>query len=102
MSEFAVVWRETGEPHSLYAGGLTVGDNGLLLRGSAGRHPVVRELPREQISSVERLRGQDRLGGFPSVRLDLQTGRSLLLASVMGVGVLFEVIEALTAALPGA
>ncbi len=102
MSEFAVVWRDTGEPHNLYAGGLMIEDNGLLLRGSAGQLPVVRELAREEISSVQRVRGRERLGEFPSLRLDLTSGRSLLLASVMGVGVLFEVIEALTTALPGA
>ena len=102
MGEYAIVWRDSGEPHRLYAGGLLIEDTGLLLRGSAGRLPVVRELARTEISSVQRVRGQERLGDFPSLRLDLTTGRSLLLASVMGVGVLFDVIEALTTALPGA
>ena len=96
MSEYAVVWRDNEEPHSLYAGGLMIEDNVVRLRGSAGRHPVVCELPREEIASVQRARGQERLGGFPSLRLDLTTGRSLLLASVMGLGVLLDVLEALT------
>ena len=37
-----------------------------------------------------------RLGGFPSLRLDLHTGRSLLLASVMGIGALFDILDALS------
>ena len=101
MSEYAVVWRDTGEPHCLYAGGLIIEDSGLRLRGSAGQLPVVKELPREEISSVQHVRGPERLGGFPSLRLDLQTGRSLLLASVTGVGVVLEVVETLTNMLPG-
>ena len=95
MSEYAVVWRDTGEPHSLYAGGLTIEGDGLWLRGSAGRFPVVRELAREEIASVQRARGPERLGGLPSLRLDLSSGRSLLLASVTGLGVLLEILEAL-------
>jgi hypothetical protein len=95
MSEYAVVWRETGEPHSIYAGGLSIETDRVVLRGSAGRHPVVREVPRSEIGAVQRVAGQERLGGFPSLRLDLNTGRSLLLASVMGVGVLFELLDSL-------
>ena len=102
MSEYAVVWRETAEPYSTYAGGLMIEEHRVLLRGRAGRRPIVRDLPRDEISSVQRVRGKDGLEGFPAVRLDLSSGRSFLLASVMGVGVLFEVIEALTTALPGA
>jgi hypothetical protein len=101
MSEYAVVWRETGEPDSIYAGGLSIENDRVVLRGSAGRLPVVRELPRSEIGAVQRVNGQERLGGFPSLRLDLNTGRSLLIASLMGAGVLFDVIDALNTALSG-
>ena len=97
MSAYAVVWRDTAEPNSTYAGSLSIEEDRVLLRGNAGRVPVVCELPREEISAVRRVRGKEGLGigGFPSLRLDLSSGRSLLLSSVMGLGVLFDVLDAL-------
>ena len=95
MSEYAVVWRETGEPHRIYAGGLTIENDRVVLRGSAGRLPVVREVTRADIEAVQRVNGRERLGGFPSLRLDLAAGTSVLLASVMGLGVIFEVLDSL-------
>jgi hypothetical protein len=47
ISQYAVVWRETGERHSICAGGLTIENDRVVLRGSSGRQPVVRELPRQ-------------------------------------------------------
>ena len=97
MGEYAVVWRDTAEPNSTYAGSLSIEADRVLLRGSAGRVPVVCELAREEISAVRRVRGKEGLGigGFPSLRLDLSSGRSFLLSSVMGLGVLFDVLDAL-------
>jgi hypothetical protein len=95
MKEFAVVWRDTAEPSSLYAGKLAVAPEGLRLRGCAGRHAVERELPWDEIAAVDRLRGDERLGRFPSLRLQLRGGRSLRLASVMGAAMLAEIVDAL-------
>ena len=97
VSEYAVVWRDMAEPYSTYAGSLLIEEDRVLLRGNAGRVPVVCELPREEISAVRRVRGEQGLGigGFPSLRLDLSSGRSVLLSSVMGLGVLFDVLDAL-------
>lgn len=99
MNEYAVVWRDTAEPNSTYAGGLLIEEDRLLLRGRAGRLPVVRELQRDEISGIRRVRGDEGLAGFPSLRLDLSTGQSFLLSSVMGRVVLFDVLDALA---PGA
>jgi hypothetical protein len=97
MSGYAVVRRDTAEPNSTYAGSLSIEEDRVLLRGNAGRVPVVCELPREEISAVRRVRGEEGIGigGFPSLRLDLNSGRSFLLSSVMGLGVLFDVLDAL-------
>jgi hypothetical protein len=67
-----------------------------LLCGNAGGNRVVRELPREEIASAQRVARHERLSGFSSLRLDLHTGRSLLLASVMGIGALFDILDALS------
>ena len=95
MSKYAVVWRDTSEPNKTYAGGLLIEEDRLLLQGRAGRLPVVRELPRDEISTVQRVRGEEGLAGFPSLRVDLSSGRSFLLSAVMGLGVLFDVLDAL-------
>ena len=41
MGEYAVVWRDTAEPNSTYAGSLSIEEDRVLLRGNAGRVPVV-------------------------------------------------------------
>jgi hypothetical protein len=58
---------------------------------------VVCELARDEIVAVRRIRGEEGLGiaGFPSLRLDLSSGRSFLLSSVIGLGLLFDVLDAL-------
>lgn len=96
MDEYAVAWRDSTEPHTLYVGGLAIDRNGVRLRGSAGYQPVVRELAPVAIEAVRPARRKESLGGFPSLRLELGKGRTLLLASVMGVGALSELIDALT------
>lgn len=99
MSEYAVFWKDSAEPFALYGGGLAIEDDRIRLRGRSGGPLVVQHVPRESVAGIEP--APDELGGFPSLRLDLHTGRSLLLASVVGVGVLVEVLEALVGALPG-
>jgi hypothetical protein len=96
MSEYAVAWKHTADPFSLYVGGLIVHATGVRLRGSAGYAPVVREFTREEIDAVERVRTEDRLGGFPSLRVSLKGGQSLLIASVTGTLGLSDLIDALT------
>lgn len=96
MDEYAVAWRDSAEPYTLYVGGLAIDPSGLRLRGSAGYEPVVRKLAPGAIEAVRPARRKEHLGGFPSLRLELGGGRTLLLASVMGIGALSELIDALT------
>jgi len=91
-----VAWRDSAEPYTLYVGGLAIRDDNVRLRGSAGYEPVVRELSPDAIEAVRPASETEDLGGFPSLRLELGRGRSLLLASVMGIGALSELIDALT------
>lgn len=102
MNEYAVFWRDSAEPRSLYAGGLAIGDARIRLRGSAGGTPIVDDVPRESIAAVEPVVEERWIAGFPSFRLDLSTGRSLLLASVVGAGVFVELLDALTTMFSGA
>lgn len=77
-------WAEDAADYA--PGGPMIDDNGLLLRGSAGRHPVVRELPRAEISSVQRVRG--RIGSAASRLFDLISkpdGRFCLQPALPGV-----------------
>lgn len=97
MGEYAVVWRDTEHPYDLYAGGLAVADDGLHLRGSAGRMPVAHRFASDEIEAVTKASRAEAIAGIPSLRIDLCSGRSLLLAGVIGVGVASELLETLTA-----
>jgi hypothetical protein len=95
MGEYAVVWRDSEHPFDLFAGGLSVADQRIRLRGSAGRSPVAHEFGLDELESVSKSELREQIAGLPSLRLEFRTGRSLLLTSVMGVGVLFELLETL-------
>jgi hypothetical protein len=101
VSEYAIVWKDTDHPHDIYAGGLTIDPDGVRLRGSAGRRAIRHRFRPADIDAVRRAHPEQRIAGFPSFRLDLRSGRTLLLASVTGVGVITEVVETLSAMLPG-
>lgn len=95
MSEYAVVWRDSEHPTVIYLGGLSLDDHRLRLRGRAGRSLVAEAFQRDEIETVSKSDLPERIAGFPSLRLDFHCGRSLLLASVMGVGVTYEPLETL-------
>jgi hypothetical protein len=97
MGEYAIVWRDSEQPFDLFAGGLSVNDHRIRLRGSAGRSPVAHEFGLEELETVSKSDLREQIAGFPSLRLEFRSGRSLLLTSVMGVGVLFELLETLAA-----
>ena len=101
MGEYAVAWVESDAPNTIYAGGLSLDDGLVRLRGSDGAEQVVRELAPDELVSVHPVRRRERLGGFPSARVDVRRGGSLLVASLVGGGALWEVVDALSALLAG-
>lgn len=101
MGEYAVVWVESETPNTIYAGGLSLDEGRVRLRGSAGIGAVVRELEADDVASVRRVGRRERLGGFPSLKLDVRQGGSLLVASVIGGGALWEIVDALSNLLAG-
>lgn len=101
MREYAVFWRDSGSPRRLYAGALAVSDDRVRLRGTDGAARVVADLPTTEIAAVDAATGTQPIAGFPSFRLDLQNGRSIVVASAMGAAALLELVETLLANLPG-
>ena len=79
-------------------GKLELEPKGLRFEGSAGsrRAPHVHRVPYEEIEAVHVGRGNpERLGGRPSLVLDLAAGGPLRIGSINGVGLLNELAERL-------
>jgi hypothetical protein len=96
MESYAVLWSEPSEP--VEAGKLELEPKGLRFEGSAGsrRAPHVHRVPYEEIEAVHVGRGSpERLGGRPSLVLDLAAGGPLRIGSITGVGLLNELAERL-------
>ncbi len=93
--EYAVFWRDPAKRHSLYAGGLAVRKDAVRLRGSDGGTPVVRDVPGEEIEAISPASGEEPIADFPSFRLDLRSGGSIVLAATTGGAALYEIVGAL-------
>jgi hypothetical protein len=96
MESYAVLWSEPSEP--VEAGKLELEPKGLRFEGSAAsrRAPRVHRVPYEEIEAVHVGRGNpERLGGRPSLVLDLVAGGPLRIGSINGVGLLNELAERL-------
>ncbi len=95
MQEHAVFWRDPAESSHLYAGGLAVADDIVQLRGSDGTFPVVKHVPCEEIEAISPVSGEEPIAEFPSFRIDLRNGSSIVLAAAAGGGALYEIVNAL-------
>jgi hypothetical protein len=96
MESYAVLWSEPSEP--VESGKLELEPKGLRFEGSSGsrRAPHVHRLPYEEIEGVHvGRRSPERLGGRPSLVLDLVRGGPLRIGSINGVGMLNELAERL-------
>ena len=89
MGSYAVVWSEALGP--LRSGKLELGREGLELEGENSR-----SVPYTQIEAlhVGRL-VPERIGGRPSIVLELVTGEALRIGSIGGLGTLHELAERL-------
>jgi hypothetical protein len=104
MIEHAVFWKDSRAPGTLFGGGVVVERDHLRLRGSDGHANVVETVPGPELAAVEPDAGAGSIAGFPSLRLDLRNGRSLVLAAALGSTTLVELINnllSLTTLLPG-
>jgi len=102
MSEHAVFWTDSAEPGTVFGGGAAVEAGRLRLRGSDGRLRVIETLPAADLAAVDPDSGSETIGGFPTLRLDLAGGRSILVAAALGSAALVELVENLVSALPTA
>jgi hypothetical protein len=102
MIEQAVFWRDSAVPGALFAGGIAVEGGRMRLRGSDGRLRVLETLPATQLAGVDAGAGAAAIAGFPSLRLDLRGGRSLVVAAALGMTALTELFANLVSLLPGA
>jgi hypothetical protein len=101
MVEHTVFWRDSALPGTVFAGGVAVEGGRMRLRGSDGRLRVVETLPAAELAGVDPGAGAAAIAGFPSVRVELRGGRSLVLAAALGMTALTELLANLSALLPG-
>ena len=97
MESYAVLWSEPSEP--VEAGKLELEPKGLRFEGSGGtrRAPHIHHVAYEEIEAVHVGRGDpERLGGRPSLVLDLRAGGALRIGAFAGVGLLTELFERLS------
>jgi len=93
MREQAVFWRDSAAPGALYGGGVVVEGGRLRLRGSDGRARVVETVTGTDVAAVAPGGGSEPIGAYPSLRLDLRGGRSIVLAAVLGSAALVELVD---------
>ena len=101
MEELAVFWRDSGEPDAIYGGGAAIESGRLRLRGSDGRARVVRTVPGADVAVIAPGGADEAIGEFPSVRLELRNGGSIVLAAVVGGAVFARLVESLVSLLSG-
>ncbi len=99
MDEYAAIWVNPERPDSLYAGRLAVAEGRLRLEGAGPGGAWTTELQASEIADVGRARGRLRIGNRPWVRLDLRTGGTLLIGTVLGAKVLPELLDAIASLL---
>ena len=89
---YAVVWSE--EESAVHAGKLELRDRSLVLDGLNGSGRIQRELPIGDVMSLRigRSRGE-RLSGRPALMLQLTRSRTVRLATLAGVGALYEIVD---------
>lgn len=99
MSDYVAVWADARMPATFAAGRVQVDATGIRLdgRGSAGM--VARTISRFEIVSVSRERSAIRTGGRSWLRLDVRSGGSVLLTTMLGIGTLSELLDAIQALL---
>ena len=98
MARYPVVWCEDSGP--TYAGSLVLGPSSLTLDGSVAGDRSVVELPYDELERV-RMAGArgERVSGRPTLLVGVR-GRSLRIAAVNETGVMAELADALTRAMP--
>lgn len=102
IMEHTVFWKDSAAPETLFGGGVAVEGNHIQLRGSDGRSRVIETVPATELAAVGPGTGPDSFPDFPSIRLDLHNGRSLVLAAALGTTALLELLNTLLSLLPGA
>ena len=100
-STYAVCWREAGG--EFCAGELGLTDHLLRLDGKDQRgKPRILEIPYREVAGtrIGRQR-EERLDGRPTLVVELRTGRTLLIMSAVGLGIIHEVGDRLDACISG-
>lgn len=100
VEEQAVFWSDSSAPGALYGGGAAVESGYLRLRGSDGRRRVVETVPAAEFAAVATGGDAEPIAGFPSLRLDLHSGRSLVVAAALGSAALAELVDAVLSFFP--
>ncbi len=99
MGEYPAIWINADRPDSLYAGRLVVAEGRLQLDGAGPGGAWTTELRSSEIAGVRPARGRLRVGNRPWVRLDLRTGGTLLIGTVLGAKALPDLLDAIASLL---
>lgn len=102
MSEYAVLWTDSTDPHPLWMGSLRVSADGLVLRGSDGHRTVLHAIPLKSIANVKYAGPVEGSNGYPSLCLELRPERCLTVTSLMGAEIISELFDTLLRLLPPA
>jgi hypothetical protein len=94
MPEYAVVWTDSWLPQRRFHGTLSIAGGAAHLRGTDGEQTLHHGLSGEATITYRASR-DERIDGYPSLRISLPDGRSFRVGSLLGVGVILEIIDAL-------
>ncbi|HEU0304832.1 MAG TPA: hypothetical protein VFR32_09665 [Gaiellaceae bacterium] len=94
---YPVVWCEAAGP--TYAGSLVLGPSSLTLDGSVGGARSVIELPYDELMRVRAGTRGERVRGRPTLLVEAR-GRTLRVATLSEAGLMAEVADELTRAMP--
>jgi hypothetical protein len=89
MGSYAVVWSEPRG--TLHSGKLELGQESLLLEGESTRSVPYTDIEALHVGRLV----PERIGGQPSIVLDLVSGEALRICSIGGLGTLHELAERL-------
>ena len=95
MEEHAVFWRDLAAPQSIFGGGAIVERDRLWLRGSDGCERVVEAVAADDLAGIAPGAAEEAIAEFPSLRLDLRSGRSIVLAAAIGGAMFADLVESL-------
>jgi hypothetical protein len=84
----------------VWTGAVTIAPGGIRLRGWNRRQAVEHAIEPNDVRIVDRAPVAERLAGLPSIRLELRSARTFVVASAIGVGMVSELLDSMLRVVP--